>query len=1116
MIDDLESKMLYEEKSTSTSNKFYLNEFNLASEQANETILSMASSKKNIFFLTKNHNIFLVDSISLKTINELYSLPEPKQPNEFKEKNFDKIWSDREGNHCIIRHNNTIYYFNNTTREPVELDKFRTIEICAVALDDRNTEIKTTKNFLAVDYDNKIYECCIEVAIPEGKNKKMKIKERIEELTTLCFIDSYKEDLGEEDIKKRIKPLKDNRVYGIKFFHSMNNNADQVEANCYIIAVTRNYLFQFTGPGLKSFKQLFNRYNRNPSLFNDSCKHFPEGFKKNSKVEFDILYKNNKEKKLDIFSQLGWRTDSGYCWSEFNYEIAYKNGDLPLDLKKFIVIPFQKITEKGEKKMKLNPISVTHTHNHIFFLYDDCITIISKLTSNIIHTQYLTNKFDLMIYHEFSKDNGIILLSSKMGLYQIPLKNENNDIWKDYLELGDYKKALEYKENDQLAQKIKRINAEEEFNKNTKKNRIEAAKIFAESDEKFEIVCLKYLKEKDLEGLKTYLEFYKKLHLQVDEKNQEDKKKKSLQLNMINTWLIEITINKEKLNIKDFKSLIRKNIDYINQELIYQLLLNYGKTEEYLDFASIFGDFEKAIIYEINLGRIRDAVKLLIDFAGYAEQERLQDLANIFLKNSYSFFKGDPSGSIDLLNAFLNNNVKIEKNFMEKVIHALMSMTEKNNKKEEKNNKNEQINDKDALINKKKEPLRSEDREKIQNYLRVLMDHSSQNRFAKDKIKDQLNNLQNLYIYYLSLDPADNLKLITYLKKYLEVDGIGRRKQTALFQLDYAKRLLKDNKLAYSLVLALMGKYSEAVYYALKKDEKNKNNPITNQGVAEFIANNAPNLKLKKKLWIEIFRNYSESGGDLDSKKEEKFTQAIKIMEKSKILKIEDVLPHITDSIKIEEFKKQISECISQYEKNIDGLKNNIKTYNKISENIQKDIDKINKRSMEIKYNEFKCEICKGFIKNKNIFLFPCGHMFDMNCIRETLLNYEITGVDYLHKDNLKIDEYFYALGYIPKRVFEEKKEKEEIKKDEIKKVEEKKFGFIKKKNKNEIKKEEIEKIEEENKFEKREELNKILSKQCVLCGDFLVDSVQCSLNKKKIDYDEFKLSLPEEPDFKF
>ena len=52
-----------------------------------------------------------------------------------------------------------------------------------------------------------------------------------------------------------------------------------------------------------------------------------------------------------------------------------------------------------------------------------------------------------MIYHEFSKNNGIILLSSKNGLYQIPLNNENNDIWKDYLELGEYENAIKYSES---------------------------------------------------------------------------------------------------------------------------------------------------------------------------------------------------------------------------------------------------------------------------------------------------------------------------------------------------------------------------------------------------------------------------------------------------------------------------------------------------------------------------------------------------------------------------------------------------------------------------------------------------------------------------------------------
>ena len=39
MIDDLESKMIDEEKPRSTSNKFIMTEFNLANEQANENII---------------------------------------------------------------------------------------------------------------------------------------------------------------------------------------------------------------------------------------------------------------------------------------------------------------------------------------------------------------------------------------------------------------------------------------------------------------------------------------------------------------------------------------------------------------------------------------------------------------------------------------------------------------------------------------------------------------------------------------------------------------------------------------------------------------------------------------------------------------------------------------------------------------------------------------------------------------------------------------------------------------------------------------------------------------------------------------------------------------------
>ena len=59
-------------------------------------------------------------------------------------------------------------------------------------------------------------------------------------------------------------------------------------------------------------------------------------------------------------------------------------------------------------------------------------------------------------------------------------------------------------------------------------------------------------------------------------------------------------------------------------------------------------------------------------------------------------------------------------------------------------------------------------------------------------------------------------------------------------------------------------------------------------------------------------------------------------MEKSQVLKIEDVLPRIMDNIKIEEFKEQISNCIDLYEKNIKTLRDDITQYNKTAEEDKK------------------------------------------------------------------------------------------------------------------------------------------------------------------------------------
>ena len=124
------------------------------------------------------------------------------------------------------------------------------------------------------------------------------------------------------------------------------------------------------------------------------------------------------------------------------------------------------------------------------------------------------------------------------------------------------------------------------------------------------------------------------------------------------------------------------------------------------------------------------------------------------------------------------------------------------------------------------------------------------------------------------------------------------------------------------------------------------------------------------------------------AKNSDNFNVALEAMNESGVLKIEDVLPHIMGNIKIEVFKKEITNCINIYENNIQELKKDIANYNKTAENIKSDIYKVKKKHMEIKYKQCICEICNMTIKDDNIFIFPCGHLFDSGCIIECLIKY--------------------------------------------------------------------------------------------------------------------------------
>ena len=131
----------------------------------------------------------------------------------------------------------------------------------------------------------------------------------------------------------------------------------------------------------------------------------------------------------------------------------------------FIIVPYVKIKKEngGGLEIDENPIAVAHSEFHIFLLYSDCITIVSKITSNIVQTIYL---YDLnstnnnisygLVSMMYDKSNSCLFLNSAKSIYQLQIENEGRDIWKAYLEKEDYENALNHcKQNNLLAQQKK-------------------------------------------------------------------------------------------------------------------------------------------------------------------------------------------------------------------------------------------------------------------------------------------------------------------------------------------------------------------------------------------------------------------------------------------------------------------------------------------------------------------------------------------------------------------------------------------------------------------------------------------------------------------------------------
>ena len=1001
-------------------------------------LLSSFSENKSLYIISDIYFYFKEEGKILKDFMLIPAIS--KDDNKYQTtENKSHIWYDQYSYHTIIYHNKRAFYFNPSFSDnPKEIDIIdkskengKYLELYSVYFcENENKELNKTKfEIIFSDYYSNIYSLNININIGE-----MDIKPVL--LYRFRKIYNIEEDFGFNDLD--IFNLEDNEI--ITDIKILSNELTKEKE---IIAVTKNTIFKFEGKG--TYKEVFEKYSKGEEdnilkIYkklgsNDKVNEFEK-----SKIELIKSYSSNSVKKDELNLVLGWMSSVGYVLQELNQ----KNN--------FDVFPYVKFNLDGTKDFKAIPISTCQSKLHIFILFTDCLVIFNKLNKNIVHIEYLSNKYNDMYYIE---SLNILVLSTISEIFYLNLTNEDKYIWENYIETRNYDLALKYlpKEEKKIIPKLHRLNAEKYF----KEEKYDLAwKEYILSDEIFENICVKFLNKNQYIPLLNYL---------IEIKKALPNKKNDIIKYLINTWIAEILIEfenklgeKNKLNLKNFMEEIKKNNEekYIDKDIYYNYLLIYQKNKEFMDYSIQKGDYTLVIQNLLNHLNFEEVLnKLDKFFSSDISDDTMNKLIKILFEYSNYFMKESPRKTINLFEKEL-----ISESNQDEIIKVII----------------------DSDI---KSQVKNGNYEIILNYIRKLIKKNINNN-PKEKnnslSQSTINNLHNLYILILSLSekPEHKKEVIEYLKgplytisqknNYLNVTLSNKE---IYIDLNFAQKILKNNYSALALVYCLMKRYNESILIALEHNEKD---------IAIFIAQNIKDEKIKKDIWLRIFKYFKTNN----------FADAKNILESScGVLKIEDILPFMMDDVKLEELKSDLQACINFYEKGVTQLKQEINDYNQSTEIIKKEIFKIQKKSTIIDYTKIKCEKCQKDILGNKFFLFPCGHIFDTNCLIKILDDYD--------QKNIGDESFKIKINKI--KNLKEKIKTLEEKKNKI--MNEQKlqsnnlntfkvfFNFI-----NSEKKEEFSNEEEMQLKNFQENLYQLLKEECALCGKEMINSTQIKLGE--------------------
>ncbi|WWC97049.1 hypothetical protein V866_003926 [Kwoniella sp. B9012] len=566
------------------------------------------------------------------------------------------------------------------------------------------------------------------------------------------------------------------------------------------------------------------------------------------------------------------------------------------------------------------PIAVSITQWHWLLLYPNRIVGISRETEKVVWDEHLPLSVDEKAI-DLSADpvSRTFWIYTDRSILEVLVRNEDRDVWRAKLEKGEYSDALTFART--LPQKdiVLSRQGDSLFDQG---RYIQAAQCYAKSSRSFEFVTLRFIDADERDALRMYLAD------RLDLLNKRDRTQRM----MLATWLVEIYLSKcntledivaAESAISDVESLT------MERKLMEEDLKNFITTYQ--------NDLEPKVVYELILSHGRTDLYLFYanlnkDHGKVVEhwvtEEKWlkaidvlnrQDSVDLYYRFASILMRNAPKETVD---SWLRQSSLSPR----RLIPALLQQQQR------------------------REPISS-------NHAIRFLTHAIHNQGSTD------TTIYNLLLTFYASDPdPDDGPLLRFLSSCPD----DPETEKPYYDLDYALRTCKQHGRIQPCVhiYSKLGLYESSVDLALEK------------GDLELAKINADRPDdddtLRKKLWLKIAKFVVQEQKDIKS--------AMKFLESTDLIKIEDILPFFPDFVVIDDFKNEICNALEEYSARIDELKAEMDEATASAESIRRDIEGLANRFVTVEPGD-KCWKCGVSLTIRQFYVFPCQHFFHADCL---------------------------------------------------------------------------------------------------------------------------------------